>query len=53
METKAIYQDRLENERYGRPQNIRVLVSTYLTELRENNTDRKKSDTAKVEALCS
>jgi hypothetical protein len=42
METKTLYQDKLENERYGRPQNIRVLVSTYLTELRESSTENKK-----------
>ncbi|WKN31094.1 hypothetical protein PZB74_19270 [Porifericola rhodea] len=42
MENKAIYHDKLENERYGRPQNIRVLVSNYLMELRASNTDKKQ-----------
>jgi hypothetical protein len=45
METKAMYLNKLENERYGRPQNIRVLVSSYLTELRANSGDKKKSHT--------
>lgn len=49
METKAVYQDKLENERYGRPQNIRVLVSSYLTELRENNVNKKRSHTTATE----
>lgn len=46
MKTKTHYQNKLENERYGRPQNIRVLVSSYLMELRSTTTETENKKEA-------
>lgn len=41
MEKQLNKQEKISNQRYGRTQNIRVVLSSYLTELRENQYQKR------------
>lgn len=41
MNTLSTQSSRYDADRYGRTQNIRVVLSSYLLDLRENNQVRK------------
>lgn len=47
MYTQNTSTEKKQEERYGRPQNIRVLLSSYLVDLRESKYEKRVSSSAR------